>query len=155
MPCSIELTPKRLIPTSANNILKPHILSFQSRYAAILNHRRLRAVRPDQHAEQNRMIEEIWQQGRLAEVERGMELVQTEPHATARSPEGWRRIGLHVEDGGDEGDGLSMYLETELFKDVGDLGLECLVRLWSSSLCAADDAALLCSPRRELSCRMC
>ena len=40
----------------------------------------------------------------------------------------WRRIGLWVDEGTELGDETDPLLEVELFRDVGELGLECLVR---------------------------
>lgn len=47
--------------------------------------------------------------------------------APTRTAEGWNRIGLTVE--GQEDDGEGIFLEAELFRVVGELGLECLVSL--------------------------
>lgn len=69
------------------------------------------------------MLADIWRLGRLGEDIPGMEVVKRYS-GLGRTAEGWRRIGLvGVEDNNEEGP----FLEVELFRDVGELGLECLV----------------------------
>lgn len=113
------------MPTCNGNTVEPHIHNFQSRYAAILNYRRLKPVRPSQYAEQEKMLQDIWRVGGLGDTS-GMEHVQSEHVVSERHAEGWKRIGLEVEEAEDE-HGLGDFLEVELFRDVGELGLECLV----------------------------
>lgn len=96
----------RLIPTSTNNIISPHILNFQSCLCVILQYKRLRSVRPGQYKEHEKMLKEIWEAGKLGEIDRGMK--------------GWWMIGL-----GEEGQDR-MLGEGAMFTDVGELGLECL-----------------------------
>ncbi|WVQ81129.1 hypothetical protein IAT38_003251 [Cryptococcus sp. DSM 104549] len=123
----------RLIPISSGDIVEPHILNFQARLATILQHRRLRPVRPTHHRHQDKLLQEIWEAGRLdrpaesegpegeKEVLKGYGLGMGEVEAGGqRSMEGWRRIGLG------EGEEIGLVQETDLFRDVGELGLECL-----------------------------
>lgn len=122
------------MPTCVNNIVEPQILHFQSRYAAILNHRRAKAVRPAQNPLQEKMLSEIWHVGRLSHSndlqsrEMIQEAGQTPAGAVDRDWTGWRKIGLVVDDpeAGENG-GFPFLIEAELFRDVGELGLECLV----------------------------
>lgn len=82
---------------------------------------------------------EIWHVGRLGEdlaLERDS-IVETingqdgdvtpkrYSDIAGRSTAGWRKIGL-VDDADDDGESAHM-AELELFRDVGELGLECLV----------------------------
>ena len=112
------------MPTCSNNIVKPQILNFQARYANILHHHRLRAVRPSQSKEQERMLAEIWQAGRLGVDDHGPVERLKGGHGNKRTSAGWRKIGLYVD--GEEGE-APFLMEADLFRDVGDLGLECLV----------------------------
>jgi hypothetical protein len=105
-------------------MVEPQILSFQARYAALLHHRRLRAVRPAQIPEQERMLSDIWDNARLGETANGGDAKWPPTHSGQRSWDGWARIGLSV----DEGEERPVFLnEVDLFRDVGELGLECLV----------------------------
>lgn len=116
---------QRLMPTCANNIVEPQILNFQSRYAAILNMKRLYPVRPTQHPEHEKMLAEIWRAGRLSDTLVEMERVGHQDEITDRAQEGWRRLGFNVAD--QEEGGAGPLLATVLFQDTGELGLECLV----------------------------
>lgn len=144
------------MPTCLNTIVKPQILTFQARYAAILNHRRTKIVRPAQDPGQDRMMAEIWHVGRLGEdlaLDRDS-FVETVngpdgdvtpkrfSDIAGRSTAGWRKIGLVGDNDGDEES--SHMAEFELFRDVGELGLECLVshHLFRVHV-MSDDAALL------------
>ncbi|ORY33129.1 hypothetical protein BCR39DRAFT_521383 [Naematelia encephala] len=112
----------RLMPTCANNIVEPQILNFQARYATILHNRRHRPVRPAQDAQQEKMLSEIWHAGRLDNNKiDGTPKIQS---GGERTWEGWRRIGLWPEFEGD--DVPAFLMEVDLFRDVGELGLECL-----------------------------
>jgi len=83
------------------------------------------------------MLNEIWHVGRLGEELRqpGLETITNggnyaEPSTNmiaGRDWLGWRRLGLI--DDIDEGDvdEPAYLLEVDLFRDVGELGLECLV----------------------------
>ena len=117
------------MPTCANNIVEPQILNFQARYAAMLQNRRLTPVRPAQRPNQERMLGDIWALGRLGESSApGMERLSADTNVTVkRSWAGWRRIGLWVNDESGFGEETDPLLEVELFRDVGELGLECLV----------------------------
>jgi engulfment/cell motility protein 1 len=84
------------------------------------------------------MLNEIWHVGRLGETTRpqpGLETMMNghdhpdlPPNSIAgRDWLGWRRLGLidDVDEG--EVDEPAYLLEVDLFRDVGELGLECLV----------------------------
>lgn len=85
------------------------------------------------------MMAEIWHVGRLGDnlaLDRDsfVETVSSRDSdvtpkrysdIAGRSTAGWRKIGLVVDDD-DDGE-LSHMAELELFRDVGELGLECLV----------------------------
>jgi engulfment/cell motility protein 1 len=120
------------MPTCVNNIVEPQILHFQGRYAAILNHRRAKAVRPAHFPLQEKMLSEIWHHARLGQLNDYDQLPPDQREARAgdseRSWDGWRRLGLEVDDqeAGENGD-FPFLVEAELFRDVGELGLECLV----------------------------
>ncbi len=137
------------MPTCSNNVVEPPILKFQLQYTIILHHRRNQAVRPAQHPEQDRMLSDIWNAGRLGSD--GRERVErlSNGHGEERSWEGWRKIGLYVED---EEDGeVPFLMEVELFRDVGELGLECLVNASLRVACLADSRlALVRDGRRKL-----
>jgi hypothetical protein len=121
----------RLIPSSHNNPVEPRILDFQTRYANVLRYHSLRPVRPQTNPTHDRYLEEIWHAGRL-DQEETHSLASPRPsmqdyHSMRsaggqRTWEGWRRMGLSI-DYVDATDPLS---ETELFRSVGELGLECL-----------------------------
>lgn len=64
----------RLIPTSTNNIISPHILNFQSCLCVILQYKRLRSVRPGQYKEHEKMLKEIWEAGKLGELAKAEEI---------------------------------------------------------------------------------
>jgi engulfment/cell motility protein 1 len=125
------------MPSCQNNTVSPQILTFQARYASILNQRRTKHVRPAQDAVQEKMLNEIWHVGRLGEETRqpGLETIINGVHHADYSTNtiagrdwlGWRRLGLI--DDIDEGDvdEPAYLLEVDLFRDVGELGLECLV----------------------------
>jgi hypothetical protein len=118
----------RLIPTCHNNQVEPRILDFQTRYANVLRYHALRPVRPQTNPTHERFLDEIWHTGRL-DIEESSILSSPRPsmqdyQSTGnRTWEGWRRMGLAI-DYVDATDPLS---ETELFRSVGELGLECLV----------------------------
>ncbi|WVQ73600.1 hypothetical protein IAR50_003179 [Cryptococcus sp. DSM 104548] len=125
----------RLIPSSSNPILSPHLLNFQSRLAVILQHKRLRSVRPQERPQQEKMLREIWEAGRLGEIVQGEgdeEVEQLREGGVGlglgeegerveldrgRRMEGWVAMGGEVF--GELGEG-------GMFRDVGELGLECL-----------------------------
>lgn len=113
------------MPTCANNIVEPQILNFQSRYAAILNTKRLKPVRTGRHPEHEKMLAEIWRAGRLGDTRYETERLGHPGEDTERNQDGWRRLGLYVEE--QEEDGEGPFLEIDLFRDTGELGLECLV----------------------------
>ena len=141
------------MPSCQNNTVSPQILTFQARYAAILNQRRTKHVRPAQDAVQEKMLNEIWHVGRLGEVSRqpGLKTITNggnyAEHSTSmmagRDWLGWRRLGLI--DDIDEGDvdEPAYLLEVDLFRDVGELGLECLVRFSDLDPWYADNIALV------------
>lgn len=120
----------RLIPSSHNNPVEPRILDFQTRYANVLRYHCLRPVRPQTNPMHERFLDEIWHAGRL-DLEEGSNVssprvsMQDYESTSSRTWDGWRRMGLAI-DYVDATDPLS---ETELFRSVGELGLECLVGL--------------------------
>jgi hypothetical protein len=127
---------QRLMPTCLNNTVQPQILNFQARYASILNQRRTKHVRPAQNPNQEKMLNEIWHVGRLGEQSRpppGLEtIMNAHGHAdttgfAGRDNMGWRSLGLVDDVDDSEGDEPAYLLEVDLFRDVGELGLECLV----------------------------
>lgn len=115
--------------TSSNNIVEPRILEFQTRYANVLKYHSLRPVKPQTNPVHERQLAEIWAAGRL-DAEEGSNLGVSSPRPSMadyqpsgpRTWEGWRRMGLAM-DFVDDSDTL---VETELFRNVGELGLECL-----------------------------
>ncbi|KAK6906154.1 hypothetical protein I203_100138 [Kwoniella mangroviensis CBS 8507] len=112
----------RLMPTSQNNVVEPQILNFQARYGVILQNTRLRPVRPGTNPHQEKMLRESWEYGRLAQEQ---DLATSNGHrktGMARTAAGWQKIGLCL-DGEDE---AGFMMEMEMFRDVGELGLECL-----------------------------
>lgn len=128
------------MPSCLNNTVQPQILNFQARYTSILNHRRTKLVRPTQEPLQEKMLNEIWHVGRLGESsdnQPGMETVlpnsngENTSHSAGlvgRSWVGWWKLGLIGDQADDAGVEEPAYLlEAELFRDVGELGLECLV----------------------------
>jgi engulfment/cell motility protein 1 len=128
------------MPSCLSNIVQPQILNFQARYASTLNHRRTKLVRPTQEPLQEKMLNEIWHVGRLGESSNnqpGMETVlpngngENTSHSAGlvgRSWVGWWKLGLIGDQADDAGGEERAYLlEAELFRDVGELGLECLV----------------------------
>lgn len=150
------------MPTCLNNIVRPQILTFQARYAAVLNHRRTRTVRPAQNPWQDKLLNEIWHVGRLGEqlpfdrdshVETingvdGDETPRRRSVVGGRSMDGWRKLGLTT-DGDDED--TSVLAEVELFRHVGELGLECLVSgITPDRQNSADPTALVCNARGQL-----
>jgi hypothetical protein len=150
------------MPSCQNNTVSPQILNFQARYAAILNQRRTKHVRPAQDAGQEKMLNEIWHVGRLGEGSRqsGLETItnggthadySTNPIA-GRDWLGWRRLGLI--DDIDEGDvdEPAYLLEVDLFRDVGELGLECLVCHQLTNKYLLIRSALVRHARRQLPC---
>jgi engulfment/cell motility protein 1 len=155
---------QRLMPSCQNNTVSPQILNFQARYASILNNRRTKHVRPAQDAGQEKMLNEIWHVGRLGEEARqpGLETMTNgndhADHSTntiaGRDWLGWRRLGLI--DDIDEGDvdEPAYLLEVDLFRDVGELGLECLVCDPTTGGIMLIPIALVCHARRQLSCGM-
>jgi len=115
---------QRLMPTCASNIVEPHILTFQRRYTDVLNYRKHLVVNPDRYPEQERMLAEVWQLGRLGSDASDMKAAAQHEITQRRHPGGWRRIGLDVTQS-EEAESESA--EREMFKDVEELGLECLV----------------------------
>nr|XP_031861447.1 uncharacterized protein CI109_003051 [Kwoniella shandongensis]KAA5528519.1 hypothetical protein CI109_003051 [Kwoniella shandongensis] len=120
----------RLIPTCSNNIVEPQILNFQTRYAAILQNRRLRPVRPSHSPYQEKLLREIWDAGRLSATDDGTGTGSAgdssgfgHGHGVVRNWAGWKRMGLCLD--GDDSE-PPFLMEVELFRDVGELGLECL-----------------------------
>lgn len=95
--------------TSSTNAVEPQILNFQARWTSILHRKRLANVRPSRNPTHQKMLSEIWM---LAGLGRGM-----------RDMQGWGRLGLGG-DGSQEENG-----EGGMFRDVGELGLECLVSI--------------------------
>ncbi|ORX39155.1 hypothetical protein BD324DRAFT_618673 [Kockovaella imperatae] len=116
----------RLMPSCANNIVEPQILNFQARYAGILQFRRHTPVRPAQSATQERMLNEIWTTGQLGQGSGNDAVTVSEAASQNRNWAGWKRIGLWVDEESGLGEESDPLLEVELFRDVGDLGLECL-----------------------------
>jgi hypothetical protein len=102
--------------TSSTNAVEPQILNFQSRWTSILHRKRLTPVRAHRDPNHQKMLADIWALGGLG---RG-----------ARHLRGWQTLGLAEEghDGDAEGEG-------GLFRDVGELGLECLVSTVTGSKC--------------------
>ncbi|WVF65412.1 hypothetical protein IAT40_000139 [Kwoniella sp. CBS 6097] len=121
---SVRRYVSRLMPTCANNAVEPQILNFQSRYAVILQHRRLRPVRPATNPYQEKMLRELWDSGRLG-IDQDDNASDghsyTHGHGAARHAAGWRKIGL-----GDAEEETGIVTEMDMFRDVGELGLECL-----------------------------
>ncbi|RSH95186.1 hypothetical protein EHS25_000272 [Saitozyma podzolica] len=115
----------RLIPISSNNIVEPQILNFQARHAAILQYRRLRPVRPAQNAEQEKMLVDIWAHAHLGDARSNGVGGGEVPSGLGgqRSLDGWRKIGLGYDEAEDQ---HRFAMETDLFRDTGELGLECL-----------------------------
>jgi hypothetical protein len=118
----------RLMSTSANNIVEPRILDFQTRYANVLRYHSLRPVRPQTNPTHDRYLREIWMAGRLDEEETGdmtsprPSIAEYQASNIPRTWEGWRRMGLSI----DFVDNTDTLVETELFRSVGELGLQCL-----------------------------
>ena len=121
-----HLPMQRLMPTCSGNTVEPRILRFQSCYTTILHHRRQKAVRPAHDPDQERMLADIWSAGRLGADDREHAQRLSDGHGKERSWEGWKRIGLYVEGGKAEAE-PPLIMEVELFRGVGELGLECLV----------------------------
>ncbi|WRT69192.1 uncharacterized protein IL334_006176 [Kwoniella shivajii] len=126
---SIRRYISRLMPTCANNIVETQILNFQARYGVILQHRRLRPVRPGSNTQQEKLLREVWDLGRLGtDIDEnttsnsGHAHSHTSRNGAARNAIGWKRIGL-CEDGEED---AGFLMEMEMFRDVGELGLECL-----------------------------
>lgn len=72
------------------------------------------------------MLGEIWSAARLGNEKEHVERL-SDGHGGERSWEGWRKIGLYRE-AGDADREASVLMEVDLFQEVGQLGLECLVR---------------------------
>jgi engulfment/cell motility protein 1 len=110
-----------------NNTVEPQILYFQARYTAILQYHRNKLVRPEQYKAQECMLADIWHVGRLGNLEalRSDNGMERPSGGGERNLEGWSRLGLGLD--GEE-TGKESHSELELFRDVGELGLECLVR---------------------------
>ncbi|WWC91077.1 uncharacterized protein L201_006018 [Kwoniella dendrophila CBS 6074] len=124
---SIRRYVSRLMPTCANNIVEPQILNFQARYGLVLQYSRLKPVRPGSNVLQERMLRELWEYGKLGGHEEGDDVSsighgQIGRTAMARTALGWKKMGLCQD--GEENAGFLM--ELEMFRDVGELGLECL-----------------------------
>ncbi|KAK8844114.1 hypothetical protein IAR55_006908 [Kwoniella newhampshirensis] len=118
----------RLMPTCLNNTVEPQIHNFQARYATILQNRRLRPVRPSHSPYQEKMLREIWDAGRLGSADDGTGSGRGSSgfghgHGVVRNWAGWQRMGLYLD--GDDSE-PPFLMEVELFRDVGELGLECL-----------------------------
>lgn len=115
--------------TSTNNIVEPRILDFQSRFANVLRYHSLRPVRPQTNPIHERYLREIWHAGRLDEEDTG-DITSPRPSMAEyptssnvpRTWEGWKRMGLSL----DFIDNTDPLVETELFRSVGELGLQCL-----------------------------
>ncbi|WWC72975.1 uncharacterized protein I206_106939 [Kwoniella pini CBS 10737] len=118
---SIRRYVSRLMPTSSNNVVEPQILTFQARYGVILQNTRLRPVRPGSTPVQEKMLRELWEYGRLGQPEQPSP-GQMRKTGMARTAAGWKRIGL-CQDGEEE---AGFLMELEMFRDVGELGLESL-----------------------------
>ena len=76
------------------------------------------------------MLAEIWHLGKLSGDESGMEVIDGHGDARKRESKGWKRIGLVVDR---EVDHEEESVEEELFGEIGELGLECLVSYFSRS----------------------
>lgn len=113
------------MPTCTNNIVQPQILSFQARYATVLHYRKMQAVRPTRQTDQEIMLKGIWNIGKLGEG-----VLDLERRASGESEQGDRRGWLGWKRLGWVGEEVVNISETGLFNDVGELGLECLVRLF-------------------------
>ncbi|KAL7421273.1 hypothetical protein Q5752_004158 [Cryptotrichosporon argae] len=118
----------RLMPNCANNIVEARILDFQSRYATILRQRALRPVRPTHNVYHDRLLSEIWVAGKLepydprdGSVRKSAQTVQSHEVGGMRSWAGWAKAGLMPEQPVD----LLNLVEAELFRPIGELGLEC------------------------------
>ncbi|WWC63902.1 uncharacterized protein I303_106507 [Kwoniella dejecticola CBS 10117] len=111
----------RLMPTSSNNVVEPQILNFQARYGVILQNTRLRPIRPGSNPAQEKMLRELWEYGKLGQQEQPSP-GQMRKTGMARTAAGWKRVGL-CQDGEEE---AGFLMELEMFRDVGELGLECL-----------------------------
>ena len=124
-----------------NNTVEPQILNFQARYAAVLQYRRHVPVRPDHSPGQQRMLSDIYEVGRLGHCDSihpdaktnghtrtgSMQRSQQSDDDAERNMSGWGRIGPWLDADEPEDQGPSS--EGDLFRDVGELGLECLVSL--------------------------
>lgn len=108
--------------TSATNAIEPQILNFQSRWTAILHRKRLTPVRPTRSPNHEKMLSEIWVSAGLGRQDLRASKEEVSATSGRRDLAGWSKLGLGIEEGGMgiEGDG-------GLFRDVGELGLECLV----------------------------
>jgi engulfment/cell motility protein 1 len=131
---SVSLDPQitadaqRLMHTNSTNAVEPHIFNYQARWTSILQRKRLTSVRPSRNPVHQKMLAEIWE---IAGLGRGIRDLDT-----------WRRLGLGDGSEVDRGEG-----ETGLFRDVGELGLQCLVSLLE--VYRADGLALVCCARGE------
>jgi engulfment/cell motility protein 1 len=118
------------MPTCVNNMVEPQILNFQARYVGILHYRLRKPVRPDLYPEQERMLTDVWHVGRLGSTANpgssDGDMENFGSRSGERNLEGWRRLGLGAERDAGEYNGQA-FGEAELFEDVGELGLECLV----------------------------
>jgi len=103
------------------------------------------------------MLNEIWHVGRLGETSRSQPGLETIVNGNSpadfplntiagRDWLGWRRLGLidDVDEG--EVDEPAYLLEVDLFRDVGELGLECLVcRPVTRDIADPSSTGLLCT----------
>lgn len=113
-------------------MVEGRILDFQNRYANVLRYHSLRPVRPATNTTHERYLSDIWNAGRLDDEEATASSINISSTRVSspdyhhsggpRSWEGWRRMGLSLEFA-DDSEELN---ETELFRTVGELGLECL-----------------------------
>lgn len=118
----------RLIPSSQNNPVETRIFDFQTRYANVLRYHSLRPVKPQNNPTHERYLDDVWQTGRLDSEDGGGHRASPRPSmqdyqsSGQRTWDGWRRMGLSI-DYVEASDPLN---ETELFRSIGELGLECL-----------------------------
>ncbi|WVR08927.1 hypothetical protein IAU60_005986 [Kwoniella sp. DSM 27419] len=112
----------RLMPTCSNNAVEPQILNFQARYSVILQQRRLKPVKPQLNPLQEKMMRDLWHTGRLGTSDGEVTVGTGSAAGIMRTLSGWKRLGLGAES---ESEGGPVN-ESELFRDVGELGLECL-----------------------------
>lgn len=101
---------QRLVPSNIATVLTKPLSDFQHLHVRILQHRLQTRVEPWRKPEHETMLSEVWKAAKL------------ESHgAEGRSRHGWAALGLGL-DQREDGEGA-------MFDDVGELGLECLVRI--------------------------